>query len=133
MLIHIAQREFAANAPKFHRGDAALFPAELLFHLRLDGQTMAIPSGDVRCSEAGHGLRFDHHVLENLVQGGSQVNCPCGIGWSIVQDIGRSVGARLLNAVVKAVLLPLGQNSRLILRKVGLHREIGLGEIQRAL
>ena len=99
MLIDIAQREFAANPPKFHRGDAALFPAELFLHLRLDGQAMAIPTGDVGCSEAGHGLRLDHHVLENLVQGGSQVNCPCGIGWAIVQDVGRCVGARLLNAV----------------------------------
>ncbi len=133
MLIHIAQREFAANPPKFRRGDAALLPAELLFHLRLDGQTMAIPSGDVGRAEAGHGLGLDDHVLENLVQGGSQVNRSRRIGRPIVQDVGRSVGPRLLNAVVKPVLLPLGQDSRLVLRKVGLHRESGLGEIQRAL
>ena len=83
---HVARREFAAHAAKFRRRDLAGLSAEFLFDLRLDGEAVAIPAGDVRRAEAGHGLRFHDHVFEGLVQAGAEVDFAGGIGRTVVQD-----------------------------------------------
>src|ERR1035438_7304741 len=96
MLIDITQCELPAHAAKLHWRDAALFAAELLLDLRLDGQAMAIPARYVGGAKAGHGFGFHHHILEDLVQGRAEVYGARGIRWSVVQNIGCSASTRLL-------------------------------------
>src|SRR5207302_3667462 len=130
MLIDVAQSEFPADTPKLHWSDAAIFAAELLFHLRLDGQTMAVPARDIGRSETRHGLRLYDHILENLVERGAEMNRARRIRRTIVQDVCGTLISCLLNPLVKPSVLPLGENPRFVLRKVGLHRKIRPREIQ---
>ncbi len=51
-----------------------LLAAKLLIHLDLDGQTVAVVTGNIRRIISGHGLRFNDEVLEALVQRVAQVN-----------------------------------------------------------
>ena len=130
MLIDVAQSEFPADAPKLHRGDVSLFAPELLFHLRFDGQTVAIPAGNVGRAETRHGFRLYDHILENLVERGAEMNRARRIGRTVVQDVCGALFSGFLNSLVKLSVLPLGENSRFVLRKVGLHGEIGPREVQ---
>src|ERR1700685_756013 len=57
-----------ANLSHAH-GSFAL--AELLINFEFDGQTVAIPAGDIRRIEAGHGLGLDDKVFDNLVERGA--------------------------------------------------------------
>src|SRR5436853_7932655 len=112
MLIDVAQSEFPADTPKLHWSDAALFASELLFHLRLDRQTVAIPAGNVRRSKTSHGLRLHDHILQNLVERGAQMDCARRIRRTIVQHVCGVPFAGLLNPLVKLTVLPLGENAR---------------------
>ncbi len=132
MLIDVAQSEFPADAPKLHRSDAALLAAEFFLDLRLDGQAVAIPARNVRRSKAGHGFRLYDHVFENFVQGRAEMDRAGRVRWTVVQNVGRRLFSCLLNPFVKLVLLPLGEDARLVLRKIRLHGEIRPREIQRA-
>lgn len=53
-----------------------------------------------------------------------------GERWSVVEDEGRGVLARLLDPGIKMALLPRGQLLRFAGCKPGLHREIGAGEVE---
>ena len=55
--------ELAAHAAKFGGGNFAGFAAELFFDFRLDGQAVAIPTGNVRRTKTGHGFRLDDQVF----------------------------------------------------------------------
>jgi len=132
MLLDVARREFAAFPAKFSRRDFAL-AAEFLFHLRFDRQPVAIPSRHVGRTKTGHGFRFHHHVLQNLVQSRAEVYRAGRVRRSIVQDVGGRARARLLDAAVEIRGLPLGQLLGLVLRKIGLHGEGGARQIERVL
>ena len=54
---------------------------------------MAIPAGDVGRVEAGHGFGLDDEVLEDLVEGGAQVDVAVGVGRAVVQDVSGAAGA----------------------------------------
>lgn len=87
--------------------------AQFLGHLRLDGQTMAVPAGNVRGLESAQGLRLQDQILEDLVQRRADVHIAVGEGWAVMQDKpGRlSPGRHQLTIKVRAV--PLGQPLRL--------------------
>ena len=110
----------------FDRSEIGLF----LHHLEFDGQAVAVPSGHERRAETGHGLRFDHKVFEDLVQRRAHVHVAIGEGRSVVQDEGRRVLARFLDAVVDGVLFPRGQLLRFARGQPRFHREIGAREIE---
>ena len=57
-----------SNVGRFH---LQLLAAQFLIHFDFDGQAVAIPPWDVGGVETGHGLRFDHEVLQALVEGGA--------------------------------------------------------------
>ena len=86
--------------------------------------------GTIRRAEAGHGLRFHDHVLQDLVEAGAEVNGAGRIGRPVVQDVGGGAGAGLLDALVESGLLPFGQHLGLVLRQAGLHREGRARQIQ---
>ena len=84
----------AAGAADFDGGHLRLFGAQVVIDLDLDGQAVAVPAGHVGRVEARHGLRFDDEVLEDLVEGGAQVDAAVGVGRAVVQDVGGAAGAR---------------------------------------
>ena len=90
---------------------------------------MAIPARDIGRIEAGHGARLDHEILKDLVESGSQVNAPVGIGRPIVQYPHGFTRARGANLRVKAFFFPPFDEFGLGLRQVSLHGEGGFGQI----
>ena len=119
----------AAGAPDLDRRHLRLARAQLAIDLDFDGQPVAIPARNVGRIEARHGLRFDHEVLQNLVERGAQMNPPVGIGRPVVEDVHGASGAGGPNPAIEILLLPPLERLRLGLRKVGLHRKAGLRQI----
>ena len=66
--------------------------AQLLGHFRLDGQTVAVPAGDVRGLESAQRLRLQDQILEDLVQGGADVDVAVGEGRAVVQHESGGLG-----------------------------------------
>ena len=54
--VDVACGKFPAHAPKLSSGHFACLPAQFLFDLGLYGQAVAIPAGNIRSPESGHGL-----------------------------------------------------------------------------
>src|SRR5690606_6391621 len=106
--------------------------AEGGFHLVLDRQAMAVPTRHVRRVEAGHGLGAGDDVLENLVQRMTDMDAAVGIGRAVVQDELRPTFAKLAQLAIQTNLVPALQGLRLALRQAGLHRELGIGQVQRS-
>src|SRR5262249_14957505 len=96
-----------------------------------DRQSMAVPARNIRGMEAGHRLRLDDNIFEDLVERMTDVDTAVGVGWSIMQDIRRPALPGFLNFLVKSLLLPPSQQFRLPLWQVGLHREICFGKVKR--
>ena len=87
-------------------GDLILLGPQVLFHLQLDRQAMAIPAWHVRGMKALHALDLEDEVLENLVEGMADMDMAIGVGRAVVQYIdwlGRTFRFHLL---VQAVCLP---------------------------
>ncbi len=105
--------------------------AELLVHLVLDGQAVAIPARHVDRVEAEHRARLHDHVLEDLVEDVAHVDAAVGVRWPVVQDPQRTVGRGLAQALVDAHLVPPGEHPRLGLGEVRLHRKVGFRQVQR--
>src|SRR2546430_2129823 len=116
------------------KGVEALFlDAQLFQYLMLDWQPVAVPPRDVRRSVASHRLRLDDDVLQDLVQGMADVDATIRIGGTVMQDRERASLSGFLDALIEALPFPPGQQLRLPLREVGLHRELGAGQVQRRL
>ena len=84
VLLDVLQRIFPAAPPELGWRHFSL-PAQLLFHLGFDRQTVAVPSGNVRRVVSGHAFRLHDHIFQYLVQPGAQVNRPGGIRRPIVE------------------------------------------------
>ena len=96
----------------------------------LDRQAMAVPSRHIGGVEAGHRFRFDDDVFQNLVERMADMDAAVGVGRAIVQEIAGPALAGFLNARIQAFLLPPGEQFRLPLRQIGLHRKIGFRQIE---
>ena len=113
----------------FDRGEPGFF----FDHFEFDGEAVAVPTGNERRPESGHGLRFDHEVFEDLVQRSAHVDVAVGEGRSIVENKKRGVFAGLLNAGVEVVFFPGGELLGFARGQPGFHREIRAREIERVL
>src|ERR1017187_9675325 len=60
--------------------------ARLFDDFVLDGQTVAVPTGNIRRAFAEHGLRFHHEIFQNLVERGAHVDVAIGERRSVVQN-----------------------------------------------
>src|SRR5262249_12211441 len=120
---------FAAKATKF-RGRNFTFATEFFFHLRFDGETVAIPARNVRGVMARHGFSFDDEVFEDFVKASSEMNCACGIRRAVVENEEGLSLARCENSFVKISILPGGELLWLVLRQARFHRKVGFGEIE---
>ena len=113
------------------RRHLALLRPEVLVDLELDREAVAVPARAVRRVLAGHRPAAHDHVLEDLVEDGPQVDVPVRVGRPVVQHEARLPGARPADLPVEVARLPLLEPARLGLGKVGLHREVGAGKVQR--
>ena len=129
--IQIFLRILAAGFAHLQRRHLQLFAPQFLIHLDLDGQSVAIPAGNIRRVKAGHGLRLDHKIFQPFVEGVAQMNFAVGVGRPVMQNVNRGAFAGLTDALVDGLLLPAGQHLRLVERQVGLHGEAGARQIQR--
>ena len=78
---------------------------------------------------AGHVLVLDDHVLEDLVQGGADVDVAVGVGGAVVEDkLGLALVARH-HLVVQIVVVHGLEHVRLPLGQAGPHGEVGLGQM----
>src|SRR5690606_14135022 len=100
--------------------------AVLLLELPLGRQTAAMPPGHIGRVLAEQGLRAHDHILEHVVQGVSDVHVAVGVRWAVVEDELLAAPAALADLPVEALFFPARENPRLLLRKAGLHGELGL-------
>ncbi len=105
--------------------------AVVLLDLPLDRQAMAVPAGHVVGVVAEHLLRARHHVLEDLVERGADMDVAVGVGRAIMQDeLGPAVRG-VAQALIQVEPLPARKELRLLLGQAGAHREVGLRQKQR--
>ena len=129
VLLDVTQGELPAHLSKIGRRHFS-FSAQLFFHLRFDGQAVAIPSRHVRGVMARHALGLDHEVLEDFVQPGAEMNFAGGIGRPIVQHEQRLAFPRFQDALVDVAGIPGFELFWLVLRQAGLHGKIGFRQVQ---
>ena len=108
----------------------ALLAIELFLDLPLDRQAVAIPPRHVVRVLAGHLLSADDRVLQDLVQGGADVNIAVGVRRPIVQDELRPPLPAPSERAVEILPLPPGEDFGLLLRQAGSHRKIGFRQVQ---
>ena len=120
-----------ARVADFRNAHLELLRAELLVDVVLDRQPVPVPTRDIRAVVAQHRARLDHDVLENLVEGGADVDRAVCIGRTVVQDeAGRSFSG-LANTAVQVHLPPTSQALRLSLRELCTHGEARPRKVQR--
>ena len=121
--------EFRAAAADF----CWLEAGGLFDDFELDREAVAVPAGDEGCVEAGHGLGFHDHVLEQLVESGAHVDVAVGERRAIVEDeIGCSGGfAGGDDLVVESGFFPNLQTLRLVFHEIPAHGEARLRQCQR--
>src|SRR5882724_7352248 len=101
-----------------------------LDHFEFDWQTVAVPTGHERCPEAQHRATLHDQIFEDLIQGRAHMNVTVGKWRTIVEHEKWCVLSYFLNLAVETCVLPFSQNFRLPRNEVGLHRKIGLGQVQ---
>ena len=130
LAFHLGARVFAAGLAELVGRHLAAGLADFLFHRQLDRQTVAIPAGHEGNVEAIQQLGLDDNVLEDLVDGVTDVNVAVGVRRTVVQDVLRPSGARLAHATIEVRLLPIFQRLGLARGQVGLHRKIRARKVQ---
>ena len=109
----------------FDRQVLAVFFLDLDF----DWHAVAIPAWHILRIETGHVARLDDHVLEDLVDGVTEVDFAVGIRWAIVQDKFRTASRGLAHALVDFLALPFLDPLRLTLGQVAAHWKGGFRHI----
>ena len=115
------------------RGQILLLVAEFKFHVVLDGQTVAVPAGNVAGLPAHEVAGLDDHVLEDLVQGRAEMDVTVGIGRAVVKHEAAARAGSVLHELEHIVFFPEFQHFRFLLNQIRLHGKTGDGQIQRFL
>ncbi len=103
--------------------------AKLTRNVKLNGQAVAVPSGDIGRPVAHHGVVLDNNVFEDLVQGVPQVQVAVGVGRAVMENVSLCPLSRLLDTAVYLFILPFFYNAGFLLREVCPHGEIGCRKI----
>jgi len=72
------EKELGGKA-RIRAAEFRTLPTISFSYLRFDGQSVAIPAGDVRSVVASHAFGLDDQVFQNLVQAGTQMMVPVGM------------------------------------------------------
>src|SRR6267378_6268644 len=129
VLLDVARGKLPAELSKLSRWNFSL-SAKLFFHLRFDGQAVAVPSGDVRGIMPCHAPGPDHQIFEDFVEAGTQMDFPGGVGRAVMQDKKGLAFAGFEDALVDVGAVPGFQLLGLILGKTGLHGELGFRKVE---
>ena len=130
---HVLLRVSPARGPDLPRRHGRLLRSQILIHLVLDGQPVAVPSRDIRRVQAHHGARFHHHVLEDLVERLPQMNLTVGIGRPVVHHETGTPRPRAAHRRVDVHVVPLFQKSRFPAGEIRFHREVGSRQVESVL
>ena len=103
---------------------------ELLVHLMLDGQAVAVPARNVDGVVPQHGARLHDEVLQDLVECRPHVDIAVGIGRTVVEDPQGTIGRGLPNAAVDVHLVPAREHVGLELGQIGLHGKGSLRKVE---
>ena len=103
--------------------------AVLFLDLPFDRQAVAIPARHIARIAPHHLLAAHHHVLQDLVQGVTDMQMPVRIGRAVMQDEGFAP-LFFAQTVVDADLFPTLQPGRFAQRQARAHRKIGFGQEQ---
>src|SRR6266403_2792931 len=129
VLLDVARGELTAELSKFSRWNFSL-SAKLFFHLRFDGQAVAVPSGDVWSVMPCHAPGPDNQIFEDFVEAGAQVDFPGGVGRTVMQDKERLAFASFEDALIDVGAVPGFELLGLILRQTGLHGKLGFRKVE---
>jgi hypothetical protein len=122
-----------ASLAEGYRAQVLLPGPQAPVDLQLDGKAVAVPTREVGRVETRHATASDHDVLEDLVEGGAQVDVAVGVGWTVVQDEERPSLPGRPHLIVEVLPPPGLEPLGLRLWQVGLHREVRLRKIERGL
>ncbi len=128
--LHEFCRILAAQLAHFGLGDLVLLRTQVLLHLQLDGQPVAVPSRDVGCFEAAHAFAFQDDVLQDLVEGMANVDMAVGIGRTVMEYVFRFIPACVSHFVIESHALPFSQNLHFFLCEIGFHGKAGNRQVQ---
>ena len=117
---------------RLHLVDGEVLPV-LLFNLHFDRHAVAVPARDVGRAEAFEGLLLDDHVLQDLVDRVTEVNCAVGIGRAVVKNELLRVAACVENALDNLLFIPFANPARFALGEVPSHREGCIRQVERIL
>ncbi len=92
---------FSARRADLTDGHVGFFRAQFVVDFVLDRQAVTVPAWDVRGIEPLHGFQLDDKVLQDLVEGGTQMNIPVGVGRAVVKNVHRPALAGGANAFVE--------------------------------
>ena len=93
----------AAELPHLQLGDLVLLRAQILLHLQFDGETVAVPAGDVGGLEAAHPLALEDDVLQDLVEGMADMDMAVGIGGAVMEDVFRLFPAGVHHLAIEVI------------------------------
>ena len=133
LLVDLGQRIVATGLAKLGGADFLPRFADLFLHLQLDRQAVTVPARHIGGIKAGQGAALDDDVLEHLVNRMPDMDLAIGIRRAVMQHELVTAGAGLADLAVQTLVLPALQHLRFPLRQIGLHRECGVGKIQRVL
>ncbi len=91
---------------------------------------MAVPTWDIGRTIPSHVLILDDDVLEDLVEGVTEVDVPVSVGGAIVKDI---LSPRLIpmnHFEIDVVPLPFFQLLRFLLGEISAHGKARLGQVE---
>ncbi len=121
---------FPARLADLQRVHLQLLASERFVDFNFDRQAVTVPSGHIRSVKTRHIVRFDDEILQALVERVAQMDGSVGVRRAVVQDVNGRAMPCLANFFIDMDLLPMGEHFRLVLRQVGLHRELGFWQVK---
>ncbi len=91
LAVHLFGRVIATGGTELLMRDTDTSLADFLFDLQLDRQTVTVPAGDIGSIVPGQGPGLDNDVLEDLVNGVTDMNFAVGIGRAVMQHKQRPI------------------------------------------
>ena len=129
--VHPVHRELLALFQKLAFRHLFALRAQLFSRFEFNRKTVAVPARNERSIFPSHIFEFYDKILESFIENMAVVEISVCIRRSVVKNERRFSVVLLQNLGIDLVFLPFFQNFDLFYRKIRLHREIGLRQIER--